>query len=496
MPLSIANMSQSTVFRTLLLLGCVGCSSCNLDESPVEASSEPPATVTAAVTGPPNIVVVMADDMRCEQLRHMPLTKQALGNHGVTFAKCLHTGTVCCNSRAVFLSGQAQHNNGVLDNYGPGGGAPAFNHATSIGVDMKAAGYRTALIGKYLNNTEAMGPLWVAPGWDEWRVFKEGGSGSSFNANYYNYTLTEKPFGSSTVADSAYGFAESQYSTRVLRRKALDFLKRAPLTTPVFLVITPYAPHTAVSVLSQDVGKCNGYAFAESPSSNEADVSDKPAFVQAKPVLTSTQIANSQAARKKQCEALQTVDRLVNDVIYNLQQSGRLANTLFVFTADNGYMWNEHRLKNRKHTVYQEGITTPLVIRGPGVAVGAVDSTSLVHIADLTATFRAIGGAAAGTLQHGVDLSPILATPNAPWTQELLIENLVVTPTNENFSALRTPQWVYVEYPAGGPGGAPFVELYDMLADPWQMVNQAGNPTYSGVRTALAARLTVRKVAP
>lgn len=481
--------------KTKLALAALLFTACR-DGSAVTATAAATALTATALTAHPNIVLVMADDMRCEQFRHMPLAQQQLADNGVTFAKCLHTGTVCCNSRADLYSGQAQHNHGVLDNYGPGGGAPAFNHATSIAVDMKAAGYLTALVGKYLNNTEAMGTLWVAPGWDEWRVFKEGGSGSQFFARYYNYTLTEKAFGSSVVVDSVYGSAESAYSTSVFARKALDFLDRAPLDTPVFLVIAPYAPHTAVSVLSVDVGTCNGYTYPETPNSNEAVVSDKPAYIQAKPLLTPTQITASQNSRKKQCEALQAVDRLVNDVIGNLQASGRLDNTLFVFTADNGFMWNEHRLKNRKHTVYMAGITTPLIIRGPGVAQGAIDSTALVHITDLTATFRAVGGAAAGSLQHGVDLSPLLAAPNTAWTQELLIENLVVTPTNENFSALRTPEWVYVEYPAGGPGGAPFVELYDMLGDPWQRFNVQGNPMYASIKATLAARLAIRKAAP
>lgn len=475
------------------LCTALACRDVDAPTAPVDRQCE--ASSVLSTTTQPNIVVIMTDDQRVDQAAAiMPLLRKDVADSGVVFRHGLHTIPICCPSRATFYSGQAQHTHGVLDNYGPQSGAPAFADGSTLATELHAAGYLTALIGKYLNDNLALGPLYVPPGWDEWRAFKEGGPGSPFVTRYYNYTLVERPFGG-TAAESTYGSSEAHYSTRVLRRKALDFLRRAPPAQPVFLVVTPYAPHTAVSVLSQESGSCSQYTFTHAQSVNEADVSDKPAYVQARPLLTDQQNTGSLASRRKQCQALQTVDKLVHDVIFTLRASGRLANTLFIFTSDNGFLWGEHRLKNRKHAVYLEASTAPLLIRGPNVAQGVVDS-SLVHMADLTATIREVAGVGPGPFQHGRSLVPLLAAPNQPWSDDVLIENLVVSPANERFTALRTQDYLYAEYPEGGPGGTPFAELYDLRADPWQMDNIASRADMSATVQALAARLAARRSSP
>lgn len=452
------------------------------------------APAPAPATTLPNIVVVMTDDQREDQLDQMPLTRRLLADSGVRFTKGVHTSPVCCPSRAGFLSGQAQHTHGVLDNYGPQSGAAAFQDASTLATELQSRGYLTALVGKYLNDYVSKGPLYVPPGWDEWRAFKEGGAGSPFVANYYNYTLVERPFGGVT-AESTYANTEAVYSTRVLRRKAIDFIGRAPSTQPIFLLLTPYAPHTAVQVLSSTVGSCNSYTLTHSPSVNEADVSDKPAYVQGRPLATATQLANVINTRRKQCEALQTVDRMVSDVASMLRSRGRLANTLFIFTSDNGLLAGEHRLRNRKHSVYLEATTVPLLIRYPGAVMAARD-TNLVHMTDLSATIRSVAGIPAPFGAHGQSLLPLLTAPNSTFSNEVLIEHSVLSPANEHFTALRTHTHLYVEYPWGSSSGGPFTELYDLVADPFQMNNIASDPAQAVTVANLAARLAIRRSMP
>jgi arylsulfatase A-like enzyme len=378
-----------------------------------------------------------------------------------------------------------------MDNDGLQSGAPAFQDATTLATELQARGYLTALVGKYMNDYLAKGPLYVPPGWDEWRAFKEGGAGSPFIAQYYNYTLVERPFGR-VAAESTYGNVEAAYSTRVIRRKAIDFIGRAPATQPIFLLVTPYAPHTAVQVLSGTVGSCNAYPLAHRPSVNEVDVTDKPAYVQAQTSLTSAQLTNILNTRRKQCESLQTVDRMVADIISTLRTRGRLANTLFVFTSDNGLLAGEHRLRNRKHSAYLEATTVPLVIRFPGGAMGARD-TNLVHMTDLTATLRDAAGVPAPFGAHGRSLIPLLTSPNAPFADDVLIEHTVLSPAREHFTALRTHTHLYVEYPWGSTSGGPFTELYDLVADPFQLNNLAADPAQASALVNLAARLAIRR---
>ncbi|MBL8961457.1 MAG: sulfatase-like hydrolase/transferase, partial [Gemmatimonadetes bacterium] len=196
-------MIKSLVSALAVGAFALGCDTPTIPSAPAAQDPRPVRDLALASTRP-NIVVVMTDDQREEQLDQMPLTLRQLADSGVRFTKGVHTTPVCCPSRAAFLSGQAQHTHGVLDNYGLQAGAAAFQDASTIATELQAQGYLTALVGKYMNDYIAKGPLYVPPGWDEWRVFKEGAAGSPFVARYYNYTLVERPFGG-VAAESTYG---------------------------------------------------------------------------------------------------------------------------------------------------------------------------------------------------------------------------------------------------------------------------------------------------
>src|SRR5215217_7575862 len=126
----------------------------------LSGGSGTPSREAQAITTKPNIVFILADDMRKDDLTYMPKTLSLLGDTGMTFSNAYVSNALCCPARATIMRGQYAHNTGVWDNInGTDGGWQGYqsnngnnekdNVATSLHND--AAGYRTALIGKYLN---------------------------------------------------------------------------------------------------------------------------------------------------------------------------------------------------------------------------------------------------------------------------------------------------------------------------------------------------------
>jgi arylsulfatase A-like enzyme len=454
----------------------------------------PPAASAALYTGSaPNIVVILTDDQRQDlMLAHMPLARSRLADSGVTFTNMITNAALCCPVRASLFSGQYVHQHGVRTNtFATGGGAGVFRDAQTAATDLKARGYTTALVGKYLNqNAPTSFPHWpyVPPGWDEWRAFTP-------EPRYWGHTLIEKAFDSTEIRLVQYGGASDQvnYSTNVLNAKALAFLKRAPRDRPLFLYYAPFAPHVdwpniPPLVPTKDAGACPG-PWTHKASVNEADVSDKPEFVRTAPLLTSAYLAAELTMKREMCKSMQSVDRGIRNLVNALGYTGRLGNTYIFFLSDQGFMLGEHRLRNRKLTIYDEVVRGDLVVRGPEIAKRT--ETNLVQTIDIPATIRDVAGV--GTLGPGRSLRALLEGSTQPLHTEILIENYAPNKPAEEAFAVRSLRYKYAEYPAGGRNGAPFRELYDLLIDPLEMNNllitSPDDPAVIATRAALASRL-------
>ena len=112
------------------------------------------AGTPAADQARPNIVVIMTDDQTLESMRVMHNVKARIGDKGATFTNSFVNYSLCCPSRATFLTGQYEHNHRVLGNLPPDGGFGRFQalHGdNNLAVWLHRAGYYTAMVGKYLN---------------------------------------------------------------------------------------------------------------------------------------------------------------------------------------------------------------------------------------------------------------------------------------------------------------------------------------------------------
>jgi N-acetylglucosamine-6-sulfatase len=452
------------------------------------ASGKPSANQTR-----PNIVVIETDDQTQASLAFMPKTRDLLAAQGVTFDNSFVSDSLCCPSRATFLTGQYAHNHGVLGNDPPAGGYAVFEakHASNnLAVWLQRAGYYTALIGKFLNGYGDSGDLAVPPGWSEWHAGVNlaflGGTMSD------NGTLHRLPA------------TEDGYQTDVWSRMAQDLIRqRAPSPQPFFLWLTPHAPHAGPPSDPDDPPGLKttrpperyrnhfaDQALPVPPSFDEADVSDKPASIRKLPRLTEPRIAAVREAYQQALEADLGVDDMVGAVVNQLQASAELDNTLIIFTSDNGFFFGQHRLQKGKVLPYEPSIRVPLVVRGPGVPRG-IRLRQLVANIDLAPTILDAADAQAGLTMDGRSLFALFRSPKRPWRGSLVVESGRQsnasgqgTSRSEGFEAIRTRRYLYVQYDSGEQ------ELYDLPRDPYELQSRHADPAYAHLRAGLAARLT------
>lgn len=420
----------------------------------------------------PNILFILMDDLdvKLNTMDYMQNLQELLVVRGTSVDNFFVTSPVCCPARVSILRGQYTHSHQVYNNDFPDGGFQKFNQvdgeASTISVWLQSAGYRTALLGKYLNGYPSPDAReYIPPGWSEWY------SPARKNAyDGYDYVLNENGILVS------YSPAEVNYFTDVMNRKAVDFIERAVEDdTPFFLYLAPFAPHEPATPARRHLDLFPGLTAPQNPSFNEADVSDKPQNMSSNPLLTEKQIDDINDLYRNRVLSLQAVDEMLAELIRVLDETGQLENTYIVFSSDNGFHMGQHRLISGKNLLYEEDIAVPFIVRGPGIAENNNVSGYLTGNVDIAPTFAEWAGVIPPSFVEGRSLAAVLAgdsIPSEDWRQAFLLE--VYRPQDENFpiptySGLRTKQSVYVEHGDG------FVEFYDLLKDPYQLENIASS---------------------
>ncbi|MBF6611802.1 MAG: sulfatase [Chloroflexi bacterium] len=431
-------------------------------------------------SGKPNIVFILTDDLDASEVAYMPKLKSLLVDQGTTFSNFFVTDSLCCPSRSSIQRGQYVHNHGVLGNSPPTGGFQTFfargNQDSTVGTWLKSAGYRTALMGKYLNGyPQTAAENYVPPGWDEW-------DSPTDNQAYgeYNYKLNEN----GTV--KLYGSSPQDYLTDVISGKAANFIQQAAgANTPFFMYLATYAPHQPATPAPRHANLFPDAKAPRTPDFNEQDVSDKPQFIQNLPLMTQSVIDTTDALYRKRLQSLQAVDDLIGNVVDTLKAQGKLDSTYIVFTSDNGFHLGQKRMPAGKQTAYDTDIRVPMIVRGPGVPAGRTSDLLTMEV-DFAPTFAQLAGAAAPDFVDGRSLVPLLSNnpPQASsWRQGALIEHYAGSDepfqsdfelqqqkkgsrtTIPTYQAVRTQNYTYVEYTTGER------ELYDLRSDPYELQN-------------------------
>ena len=303
----------------------------------------------------PNIVFVLTDDLTQNLISDMPHV-QALAQAGSTMSQYYVVDSLCCPSRSAIFTGQYPHDNGVYTNKGTDGGYQAFNQhgdpQKSFAVALQKSGYRTALMGKYLNGYF---PVYgEPPGWDEWDV------GGNAYTNF-NYALNENG------QKHYYGRADKSYLTDVLSAKAGSFISSAASSgKPFMLEVATFAPHAPYTPAPR---YANTASLATYPQTGSYDKLPKnpPSWLKGQPALNAARTQRIAKAYRRRVESVGAVDDMIGHLEDQLRASGAARNTYFVFSSDNGYHMGEYQLMPGKQTAFDTDIHVPLIVSGPGV---------------------------------------------------------------------------------------------------------------------------------
>ena len=441
----------------------------------VEASDPPEKLV--------NFVVILTDDQSRDTVPHTPAVMPYLqgrvqdpDDSWVQFSSTYTNVAMCCPARATLLTGRYAHHTGVQSNEQ----GELLDETDTLATWLDAAGYRTGLVGKYLNGYPFQRGHYVPPGWDSW-VGWEGPN----NAQYYEYTLNEDGI------PVSYGTGAANYSTDVYKAKALAFLDGVEEDEPFFLYFAPNGPHAPRTPAPRHANLWPSGSPVRSPSFNEADVSDKPAWLRARPRLNNPTVSKLDRWRLEQYRALASVDQAIQALVQRVTAMGELDRTVFLFIPDNGVSFGEHRWDS-KLCPYRSCSQIPMFARIPWVEHR--NDGHVLSNADIAPTIAELAGAVPGGPVDGRSFVSLLDGSPVTWTDEALLQ-WVGPQEIPGYWGIRTRHYTYLEYPASRE-----IELYDLTgqlgaADPDETRNVCpGNRppcagAYEAVRAHLAARL-------
>jgi N-acetylglucosamine-6-sulfatase len=476
-----------------LLVSVMACGS-----NPAEEAAARWKDVTPTLTDrKPNIVRILTDDQDLSSMVAMPKTKRLLGERGVTYANTVISLSLCCPSRATLLTGQYAHNHGVWDNGGKMGGYNHFQGAdNSLAPWLKAAGYTTSHVGKYMNNYNKARAKQIPKGWDNWFTVLDEATESY---PYYDYTISDN--GESRT----YGEKDEDYLTDVFTAEALRSVKdMAASGQPFFLDYWPTAPHSGRGrTESKKLGPVPAPKYENANEGVQAprtpnflpETNDIPKdlkdMIGVQKMATGAKDGYAQLiddSYRDYLSSLLSVDDMVESLVNELEASGQLQNTIIVFMSDNGLAWGNHGMVNFKWEPYEESLRVPLIISGPGFPRGVVANGQVANI-DIVPTLVQAAGAKAGRVMDGQSLLPAPSGPDAWMDRAVLIE---ASQYNEDkpyqfanypvprFRGVHTSGFQYTEWTDG------FVELFDLTNDVAQMHNLAADPRYAENRAKLS----------
>ncbi len=417
------------------------------------------AAVATAQPTRRNIVFILADDHRYDAIGalghpwlqgHTPNLDRLIRG-GMNFQNAFVTSSLCSPSRASILTSQYMHAHRVQDNFSEL--SPTLPTFPAL---LRGQGYRTGFIGKWHMGGDSDQPQ---PGFDHWLSFR--GQGEYNDPTLNRNGVTEKKQG---------------YMTDVLTQDATRFI-RDNSSRPFCL----YLSHKAVHFPFQPP-KRHADAFRNLPVPkpasmlyNEDYYDQLPEWVKRRRYtrhgvdgLFGHSISYDEAYRGyHQC--LKSVDDSVGEVLGQLENSKLLNDTLVIYMGDNGYMWGEHGLVD-KRAMYEPSIRVPMIAHCPGLISGGRTAKQMALNLDIAPTLLEAAGIATPKTMHGRSLMPLMqGRPPEDWRREFIYEyeweqDFPYTPT---ITGLRTERHSLMLT----QGTFDIQELYDLESDPDQMKN-------------------------
>jgi N-acetylglucosamine-6-sulfatase len=465
---------------SLLLLGtmALGC-----------GTASPGDPVTTAAGDARNVVLILVDDHRFDAagfLGHPYLETpnlDTLAAQGAHFSSAFVTTSLCSPSRASILTGLYTHNHGVVSN----------NDQMPTGLAtfptyLRAAGYQTAFVGKWHMGGASDEPR---PGFDHWVSFRGQGQYLPPTNREWNLNVNGE------------AVPQQGYITDELTDYAIDWLDTRDPDQPFLLYLSHKAVHDNFTPAERHAG-----TYADEPFPIPETQPNTPANYDGKPMWVYNQ-RNSwhgvdfayhgtredeggiERLYQRYTEALLAVDDSVGRVVDYLNTNGLAENTVLLYMGDNGFLWGEHGLIDKRNA-YEESMRVPMLAYAPTLIEPGTVVDPVVANIDVAPTFLELAGLPVPDDMDGRSFLN-LATgemPASEWRQSLVYEyywewNFPHTPT---VFALREDRFKLITY----HGIWDTDELYDLIEDPREQRNLIRDPEYRDVVQRMRQELHTR----
>jgi arylsulfatase A-like enzyme len=353
---------------------------------------------------------------------------------------------------------------------------------------FRSNGYFTGMIGKWHTGSDTgHGRDWdFSAVWDHTQPKIYGG-----------YYLNQKISFNGAPPVSVGGYSTDNYT-----QYAVDFLRRRAKErkTPWYLWLCYDAVHGPYTAAPRHRADYQDVPPVTVPKDIFPPRPTKPDYMKNYGVWKKDQDGKPvgiDAAVQKYNRAVRALDEGIGRIIETLRETGQLDNTLIVFTSDQGFAWGPHGFK-WKYAPYDANLRAPLIVRLPGrVAEGKVCKHP-VGGHDLIPTFFSVAGIALPWPMHGRDITPLLKDPNSAWDHPVLLENTKFyygknTEADDRPRWAGVPWWIFLRH-----GKFKYIrtleedqmeELYDLEADPEELVNIALDPQFAKILSAYRQRL-------
>ena len=428
---------------------------------------------------PMNIIFILADDHRYDFMgftNAVPGLKtpgmDRLAKEGAYLKNAFVTTSLCSPSRASILTGQYAHTHTVVDN-----SAPLPENLQFFPQYLQKTGYKTAFMGKWHMGNTGDAPQ---PGFDEWISFQGQGQ-------YYGNTIN--------VNGKKEKLDDDNYITDELTKRAINWMNSVK-DKPFCMYLSHKGVHAEFKPAKRHEGLYKGLPVNCPPSMyltatdsskkygiiNEpktpVNYKDIPRWVRAQRYswhgvdhMYDGQIPFDQFYHLY-LETLMAVDESIQQVIDWVNQNGLAKNTMIVYMGDNGFLFGEHGLIDKRNA-YEESMRVPLLVWAPGMIKAATVIPQMVLNIDLAPTFLEVAGIARPVQMQGASFLPLLKGETIAWRDKVFYEYYweQAFPQTPTTFAVRSDKYKYISY----NGIWDINELYDLEKDPYEMNNLIRN---------------------
>jgi choline-sulfatase len=437
------------------------------------------AMAAAAPAGRPNILFIMADQMRGDcmgadgnkVIRTPNLDR--LAAEGARF-RCAYTSTPSCTpARAAILTGQSPWRHGMLGYY-----QVAERYPRELPRLLADAGYHCVGIGKMHYH-----PQRNAHGFHRTLLDESGREQSiDFRSDYRSWFYSLEPnanpdltgIGWNDYRAKTYALSEEMHPTHWTGQTAVNFLKSYSGAQPFFLKVSFARPHSPYDPPARFMKMYENADMPERAIGEWSARNDRPADASNHSLWRGNLGPEApRKARRAYYGSISFIDEQIGRILKTLEQRGLLDSTLILFTADHGDMLGDHHLW-RKTYAYEGSARIPMLIRCPEGMKSARGQVleQPVELRDLLPTFLDAAGAEyEEPAFDGRSLLKLIRGQKEGWREFIDLEHSVCYSPENHWSALTDGRIKYIFHAPTGQE-----QLFDLTSDPRELHDLAADP--------------------